>query len=309
MKKFLLVLLPLLLLSCASTAKTEKPASVSSTSRYDQFWELWNNDQEEEAAAFLENWEKEDKKDPELYVCYYNMYIQKASFEQMHVESYLPRGYQGQYMTGKNDNGDTIYIYSVIEYDDENSQIAFDYIDKGISYNPQRLDMYFGKAQFLFLRGEYDKQTEVIKTVFKLNKKYADSWLWSFNQSANDLQIGFPESIHEYFVKWYNTGDPAAYPYMLEVSRMCTQEYPDYVVAYNDAGISALLMNDLQAAKTYFERGYELDPSDMILLSNIARINYNLGNTAEAKKYYETMAQCDDPEYSDYAKEILEEYF
>lgn len=307
MKKFLLVLLPLLLLGCASNAKAEK--SSKSQSNYNHFWELWNNDKAEEAEAFLEQWQLEDEKDPELYVCYFNMYIDKASFEQMHVESFLPDGYQGKYFTAKNDEGDSIYIYSVIEYDDENSQLAFDYLNKGISYNPKRLDLYFGKAQFYFMRGEYDKQAEVIKTTFELNKKYADSWLWSFNESAKEKRIGFPESIHEYFVKWYNTGDPAAYPYMMEITKLYTKEYPKDVIAYNDAGISALLLNDLVAARTYFERGYELDPSDMILLSNIARINYNLGDTAAAKKYYEIMAASDDPEYSNYAKDILKEYF
>ena len=310
MKKLLLIILPLILISCATKGKTEKAvSSEQSKAYYNQFWSLWNDDKEDEAVALLEQWQKENEKDPELYVCYFNIHIDKGTQEQMCIDSSLPPGFQGEYMTGRNDDGDPIYIYSVIEYDDEESKLAFDYLDKGISYNPKRLDMYWGKAQFYFMRGDYDQEIQVIKTAFELNKKYKDSWLWSFNESAKTVGVEFQESIHEYFVKWYNTGDPAAYPYMMEVCKLYTEEFPDSVVAFNDAGISAILMNDIEAAKIYFERGFELDPSDMILLNNVARINYNLGYIEEAKKYYEIMAASDDPESSEHAKEILAEYF
>ena len=80
---------------------------------------LWNEKKVDEAADFLKSWEKKSKKDPELYVCYFNMYIMQASKEQMHVESFLPPNFNGQYMEGQNENGDKLYIYSIIEYDDD----------------------------------------------------------------------------------------------------------------------------------------------------------------------------------------------
>lgn len=307
MKKLLLLLFPLLFISCASKGKTETHSS--SKENYQQFWKLWNDDKEDQAVAFLEKWQLEDETDAELYVCYFNMYIDKGTHEQMYIESQLPAGYSGEYMTGRNDDGDTFYMFSLIEYDDEYSARAFEYLDKGLSYNPKRLDMYFGKAQFYFMRKEYDKQMQVIKTAVDLNKKYKDSWLWSFNETTESNRIGFAESLHEYFVKYYNTGDPAAYPYMKELSLLYIQEYPEDVIAYNDAGLSYLLLDDLESARDCFLKGYKLDPSDMILLSNIARIEYNLGYLDSAKSYYEKMAASKDPDYSGYAKEILSTYF
>ena len=96
-------------------------------SNSEKFWKLWNKENEDPATEFLKEQEKKNKKDPELYVCYFNMYITKASKEQMYVESFLPPNFNGQYMEGQNENGDKIYIYSIIDYDDDLCKKAFEY--------------------------------------------------------------------------------------------------------------------------------------------------------------------------------------
>ena len=45
----------------------------------------------------------------------------------MHVESFLPPNFNGQYMEGQNENGDKIYIYSITDYDDDLCKKAFEY--------------------------------------------------------------------------------------------------------------------------------------------------------------------------------------
>ena len=190
-------------------------------------------------------------------------------------------------MTGKNENGDELYIYSVMEYDNEICNKAFEYIDLGLKYNPKRLDMHFGKAQLYFMLADYSKQAEVIKDIFGLNKKYKDSWLWTNNETIKAAGIGFEESIHEYILKWYNTNNSSTYPLMKDIALLYVEQYPSDAVAYNDVGLSAMFMNDLKTAKEYFTRGYELNPSDMLLLGNLARICYNLGEIDTAKKYFD----------------------
>ncbi len=274
----------------------------------EKFWNLWKNNTEE-AQSFLNEWQKKNKKDPELYICYFNMYITQASKEQMHVESFLPENFNGQYMEGQNENGDKIYIYSVMEYDAELCNKAFDYIDIGLKYNPKRLDMHFGKAQLYFMLTDYTKQAEVIKKVLELNKKYKDSWLWTNNELITSVGVGFEESIHEYILKWYNTKNSSTYPLMKDISLLYVEQYPSDVIAYNDVGLSAMLMNDLKTAKEYFARGYELDPSDMVLLGNLARVCYNMGEKDIAKTYYEIMATSGNAEDIEYATQILNKYF
>lgn len=299
MKKRIVILFTLLFVFSFLFAETNS----------EKFWNLWNSDNYEEATELLEKWEKINKKDPELYVCYFNMYLMKASNEQMHVESFLPENFNGQYMEGQNENGDKIYIYSIVEYDNDLCSKAFEYIDKGLSYNPKRLDMHFGKAHLYYLRGEYTNQADVIKNVLNLNKKYKDSWLWSNNETAKSANVGFTQSIHEYILKWYNTKKTSAFPLMKEISLLYVEQYPDDVIAYNDVGLSALLTNDLETAKKYLQKGYELDPSDMILLGNLARVYFSLGEIEDSYNYIKIMEASEDPETSEYAKKILATYF
>lgn len=179
-KRFLITIAALFVLS-ALFAETNS----------EKFWNLLNSKKYDEAAEVLTKWEKKNKKDPELYVCYFNMYIMKALKEQMHVESFLSPNFNGQYLEGKNENGDKIYMFSIVVYGDDLCTKAFEYIDKGISYNPKRLDMHFGKAQLYFMREEYNKQADVIKNILELNKKYKNSWLWTNNETIQSAKIGF----------------------------------------------------------------------------------------------------------------------
>ncbi len=272
----------------------------------EKFWNLWNSNKYEEAAELLQNWEKQNKKDPELYVCYFNMYITKASNEQMHIESFLPENFDGQYMEGKNENGDKIYIYSIIEYDDDLCLKAFEYIDKGLSYNPKRLDMYFGKAHLYYLRKEYKNQCELLKIIFDLNKKNKSKWLWSNNTPVKEAGVDFETAMHEYIGKWLNEKTEDSIKYAKELSLEFINYYPKNPIAYNDAAVCCIISNDLKAAKDYFKTGYELDNSDMIILANLAYVSKNLGEIEEAIKYYKLLEQSTDEKYSSMAKRQLE---
>lgn len=62
-------------------------------------------------------------------------------------------------------------IKIVEKLNDELTNKAFEYIDKGLSYNPKRLDVYFGKAHLYYLIKDYKKQFGLLKTIFELDKK------------------------------------------------------------------------------------------------------------------------------------------
>ena len=272
----------------------------------EKFWNLWNSDNHEEATELLKNWEKKNKKDPELYICYFNMYIMTASNEQMHVETFLPENFNGQYIEGQNENGDKIYIYSIIEYDYDLCLKAFEYIDKGLSYNPKRLDMYFGKAHLYYLRKEYKNQCELLKNIFALDKKNKSNWLWSNNTPTKEAGVNFETTMHEYIGKWINEKSNDSIQCAKELSVEFIKYYPKNPIAYNDAAVSSIYSNDLKAAKEYFKSGYELDKTDMIILANLANVSKNLGEIEEAIKYYKLLEQSTDEKYSSMAKRQLE---
>ena len=70
-----------------------------------------------------------------------------------------------------------------------------------------------------------------------------------------------------------------------------------------------MLTNDFQTAKTYLEKGYALDPADMLLVINLARTCYNLGEIEESLKYYKILEASEDPDESAYAKKMIEQLF
>lgn len=284
--------------------------SIFAERRIVEFWNLMGEKKYDEVENFLGDWEQEDKKDAELYVAYFNFYLQKATQNQMYFETELPPNCKS-YMKGQNENGEEGYMCFITKYDDEMSNKAFEYIDKGISYNPKRLDMYFGKAHFYYLRKDYKNQCELLKKVFELDKKNKSQWLWANNTPAKEAGVDFEKTMHGYIgnwlkEKWLKEKTEDSIKYAKELSVEFVKYYSKNPVAYNDAAISCIYSNDLKAAKEYFKSAYELDKSDMIILANLAYISEDLGETEDAKKYYKLLEQSTDEQYSSMAKQKLE---
>lgn len=298
MKKYFIITL---LLGIIST-------SLFAESNIQKFWNLMNEDKYEEVEGLLSDWEKATPKDAELYVAYFNYYISQSYSEQMKIETIPPTSgkYSGKYFEGKNEAGENIYLYPSVTYDEALSEKAFEYIDKGISYNPKRLDMYFGKAHFCFIKKDYLKQKDEIEKVFDLNKKNKDKWLWSDNVSIDKVPISFEDSIHEYIVSLLQTKDQTAIECSKEIALLFVKNYPKNPIAYNDAAVSHIYLDDFKSAKKYYKLGYECDKSDLILLTNLAHVCINLGETKEAKEYYTILSKSSDTKYSDFAKQQLE---
>ena len=279
--------------------------SVFAENKIEKFWNLMDEGNDEEVEIFLTNWEKDNKKEAELYVAYFNLYLKKATQNHMYIETELPQNCDN-YMKVRNENGEEGYMYFITEYDNEMSAKAFEYIDKGLSYNPKRLDMYFEKAHLYYLRKEYKKQCELLKNIFALNKKNKSKWLWSNNTPTKEIGVDFETSMHEYIGKWLNEKSTDSIQYAKELSVEFIKYYPKNPIAYNDAAICSIYSNDLKAAKEYFKSGYELDKTDMIILANLANVSKNLGETEEAIKYYKLLEQSTDEKYSSMAKRQLE---
>lgn len=275
-----------------------------SETAYDKFWNSMKAEDYDEAERCLVKWEKTKPKDAELYVAYFNYYIAKATAEQIRMETTPPDS--GEYAEAKNESGDTIYLYSTTAYDDAFSEKAFAAIDKGLSYHPKRLDMYFGKAHFYYMRKEYSDQKELLKKVFALHKKYGGKWLWANNTPLENTPVDFEETVHNYIAEWLGTENQTAIECAREIALLFIKDFPDNPVAYNDAGLAYSYLNDLEQAKKYYKAGWECDGGDMILLANLAYVCKNLGETDEAEKYYLLMAESDDKGYADFAKRQLE---
>lgn len=269
-----------------------------------QFWNLMEKGDMTATEKYLSEWNKQAPGEIELYVAYFNYYVVLSKAEQMIVDENLPPK-NVQYMMGKGENGKNVYIYSKVTYDPKILKKAYENADKAISINPKRIDIYFGKARMYFESADYTAQAKLLKNILELNKKNQGKWIWSDNRQFSNQE--FIQTIHEYLTMWFNLPEktPSLLKQMNEVSLQFVNQFPSQAIANNDAGLSYIFMQDLKSAKEYFIKGYKCDPNDMLILSNLAYVCRNLGETKEAVNYYNEMINKGSKQYADFARKQL----
>lgn len=138
--------------------------------RLDQFIALYKTGDTLAQQQFLQSWYQSDEKDPELYVAYFNYYVLRAQKEVITIMS-EPKGDQALQITTQDEENPEVvgYLGSDIYYEPTLSEKALEWIDRGISRHPNRLDLRFGKTRFLGNLGDYESFTlEVIATMERI---------------------------------------------------------------------------------------------------------------------------------------------
>src|SRR5215208_1233411 len=92
----------------------------------------------------LVDWEKTNPKNPELYIAYFNFYAKKSMREVISLDE-KPKNDESLQLNDTSNKNPVAYLNASINYRSDILQKGFDYIDKGISLHPSRLDMRFGK--------------------------------------------------------------------------------------------------------------------------------------------------------------------
>ena len=78
------------------------------------------------------------------------------------------------------------------------SKKAEEYLNKGISYNPKRLDLQFKRVTFYSLKHDYKKEYDLLVKLLSLDKKYKTKWLWKKNTPLNQTDIDFKTSMYDF---------------------------------------------------------------------------------------------------------------
>lgn len=112
--------------------------------KYEEAVKLLNSDTDG-AKAFIEQWGKEDPKNPELYSLWFNYYFAK-SLQSVVELSPEPAANANGFVITDSTGKKVGYLQERTFYNDTLLQMAFSWLDKGIAANPDRLDFYFGMA-------------------------------------------------------------------------------------------------------------------------------------------------------------------
>ena len=139
-------------------------AAAYSQSYKEQFSALLETSDTIAQQELLQKWEKENSNDPELYTCYFNYHVNLSQKEVISIE---PEPNTEEYLEIKDSLGQTAgYITGRTIYTNDHVNKALNYINKGISKHPSRLDMRFGKSYLLGEAGDFDSLTnEVVTTL------------------------------------------------------------------------------------------------------------------------------------------------
>ena len=116
--------------------------SVFAIDKIDEFWNLCDTNNYEEIDAYLTDWEKSNKKDPELYLAYSTYYFERST-------------------------------QVSLEFTDEFAKKSEEYLNKGISYNPKRLDLQFKRVSFYSLKHDYKKEYDLLINLLSLDKSFS----------------------------------------------------------------------------------------------------------------------------------------
>lgn len=168
---------------------------------WQQFKLLSENEDTLGQRILLENWEKHTLNDAELYVAYFNYFVEKSRSEVLVIGQDLK---QNAYMILEMENQDSSkqnraeYMYKQVSYDDLYTQKAIEWIDKGIERFPNRLDMRFGKIYFLGLLENYEAFTEQIIQTIDYSAMNQNQWLWSENSPLEQPKERMLSSIQDY---------------------------------------------------------------------------------------------------------------
>jgi len=254
-------------------------------------------------SKLLKEWETAKPKDPELYIAYFNFYVKKSSEELITLDE-KPK--KESFQLSDTGNGKPVgYLNFSTRYRSDILQKGFDYIDKGITLHPGRLDMRFGKIYMLSEAENYDMFTVVIIETIDHGNNIKDAWLWKEAKPLEDAKQFFLSSMQDYISTLYNTENDDLLSNMRQISEAILKYNPDDVISLANIALTYIIKEDYDKGLPYLLKAEKIDPKDIVVLNNIAEVYVRKKDNPNARIYYEKIIKIGSKEEADDAREKL----
>ncbi len=272
----------------------------------EQFYKSFSEQEEpSKQLKILQQWEQEGDEKAELYIAYFNYYLNQGRSEVIAIGD-NPQG--GAYAIMSQD--ETIdepiaYMYGDVSFDPELISKAFDWIDKGIAKFPKRLDMRFGKITLLSMIGDYNNFTTNIIQTIDYSASEDNVWLWEDDAPIDNSM--FFDAIQDYQFQLYNIGRDDLLPCMIEIAETVLKYYPDNVESISNISVVYILQENYDKALEYMIKAEKINPKDEVVLANIATLYVRMGNKEGAIEYYQKLIEHGNDDLKQQAQEALKE--
>ncbi|MCT4560531.1 MAG: tetratricopeptide repeat protein [Crocinitomicaceae bacterium] len=250
----------------------------------------------------LSNWELEEPKNPDLFICYFNYFFKLAESEQLFVNE---NGGLDNFEF-KTTSGQQIgYLDNKVNYDLSLFNKALEKIEEGIELYPNRLDMRYGIISAYEKSGKWVRFTdEIIKTI-KYSKTIGNHWKWTDHTVFVGGELAFLKGIDQFQAHLFESGDDALLSHMRVIADEVLAHYPDHMQSYNDLGIAYILTEEYDKALEVMLMAENKEPENPTIMGNIAYIYKLKGDYNSAIRYYEMVRLFADSDQGQFANEQI----
>lgn len=280
-------------------------SNVFSQDFQNQFAEACQDYDSIKQLQILEEWEKVNADDPELFASYFNYHFIKSKTEVIEMTTEEPNG-EALAIIDSSENIAS-FMVSGIMYEENDLKKAFDKIESGIAKYPNRLDLRFGK---IYACGEAELWDEFASEIVKAvdhSMTNDNKWLWTNNEKTPGEDGFLLSVIQDYQLQIYNTQDDELLVHMKTIANGILNHYPDHIESLSNLSIVHTVSEEYEEALIPLLKAEKIAPEDHIILANIANVYKNLDNKKQAIKYFEKLLEFDNEGLVNYAKESIAE--
>lgn len=270
-----------------------------------EFQKHWQTGDTLNQRKVLNDWERSNPKDPELFTSYFNFHLTKS---QQEVVVLSTEELEGEGFVLKDSLNQTAgYMGSRLQFEPAEVQKAFNRIDRGIKLYPNRLDMRFGKIFALGILEDWDFFTSEIIKAIQQSAINNNDWIWMNNEKQEGGRDFFLSSLQDYQVQLYETGNDNLLINMRNIANEVLEYYPDHIESLSNLSITYFLTGEFDKGLEPLLKAEKINPEDDIVLFNIAH-GYKLkGDSKKAIEYYEKTILFGDEETQEFAKQQIAE--
>ncbi len=245
----------------------------------------------EQLEKHLTEWEQQSPKDPEMFIAWYNYYINRNL-----VTGIATSQEKSQYVIGPR---------QTFNHDDVIKGIS--YLDSALLLYPNRLDIHIGKITSLEQIGEVQLLGQALIDFLSTSIAFKGKWLDSSHSEITDNSYNALRMVQEKIYGLYRSDDTNALDVINNVSLSMIKYYPEHVFGYNNCGGIAFSRQDYAAALQYFIKGMAIEPYDEYVILNTGICYFKLNQYKEARPYLVKVIASEDPQVRDRAKHYLDE--